>query len=85
VPEADLVRATVPAVADQDFLRRPDGKTHFDRVVASMGPDGRYHVRSAGGQGSHQLFAMANADALAVIPEGTGVEQGGTVDVLLLD
>ena len=39
--------------------RRPDGKIHFARVVARHGADGRVHVRSAGGQGSHQLGAMA--------------------------
>jgi molybdopterin molybdotransferase len=85
VPKADLVRATVPAVADDGFRRRPDGKIHFDRVIATMRADGRYHVRSAGGQGSHQLFAMANADALAVIPDGDGIPPGADVDVLLLD
>jgi molybdenum cofactor synthesis domain-containing protein len=84
VPEADWVRAPVPAVAAQPFRRSRDGKIHFNRVVASMHDDGRYHVRSAGGQGSHQLFAMANADALAVLPDGDGVGEGSLVDVLLL-
>jgi molybdenum cofactor synthesis domain-containing protein len=84
-PADQLVRPTVPAVADDGFRRRADGKIHFDRVVAAIGADGRYHVRSAGGQGSHQLLAMAHADALAVVPDGAGVEAGGDVDVLLLD
>jgi molybdopterin molybdotransferase len=85
VPDADLVRRAVPAIADDGFARRPDGKIHFDRVNATMGADGRYHVRSAGGQGSHQLLAMANAGALAVVPDGDGIAPGGDVDVLLLD
>jgi molybdopterin molybdotransferase len=85
VPDADLVRRAVPAIADDGFARRPDGKIHFDRVNATMGVDGRYHVRSAGGQGSHQLLAMANAGALAVVPDGDGIAPGGDVDVLLLD
>jgi molybdenum cofactor synthesis domain-containing protein len=85
VPAAELVRRTVPAVATDGFRRRPDGKTHFDRVVVRMEPDGRYHVRSAGGQGSHQLLAMATADALAVVPDGDGIAPGGDVEVLLLD
>jgi molybdopterin molybdotransferase len=71
-------------VADEPFLRRPDGKTHFNRVVATLEADGRYHVRSAGGQGSHQLLAMATASALAVLPDGDGVRAGGNVDVLVL-
>jgi molybdopterin molybdotransferase len=85
VPEADLVRRAVPAIADNGFRRRPDGKIHFDRVSATVGSDGRYHARSAGGQGSHQLFAMANASALAIIPDGDGIAPGADVDVLLLD
>jgi molybdenum cofactor synthesis domain-containing protein len=78
------VRSTVKAVADEPLLRRPDGKTHFNRVVSTLEADGRYHVRSAGGQGSHQLLAMAGATALAVLADGDGVRAGGNVDVLLL-
>jgi molybdopterin molybdotransferase len=59
--------------------RRPDGKTHFARVVVDGG-----EARSAGGQGSHQLAAMAAANGLAVLPDGDGVPPGGTVDVILL-
>jgi molybdopterin biosynthesis enzyme len=54
------------------------------RVVTAWGDDGRCRVRSAGGQGSHQLSAMAVADALAVLPDGDGVGAGDEVDVLLL-
>ena len=78
------VRSPVRAVADEALRRRPDGKTHFARVAASLEADGRYHVRSAGGQGSHHLSAMANASALAVLVDGNGVEAGGNVDLLLL-
>jgi molybdopterin molybdotransferase len=78
-------RPTVIAVADQDFDRRPDGKVHFDRVVATHGGDGRVHVRSAGGQGSHQLAGMAAANALAVVADGTGVSVGDDVQVILLE
>jgi len=80
---ADLDRPLVRAVADAPLDRRPDGKTHFARVVAAHGDDGRVHVRSAGGQGSHQLGAMAAANALAVLADGDGVPAGGEVDVLL--
>ncbi|MEM8903299.1 MAG: molybdopterin molybdotransferase MoeA, partial [Actinomycetota bacterium] len=78
------VRAPVPAVAGEALGRRADGKTHFQRVVSTIGDDGRVVVRSAGGQGSHMLHAMATADALAVVPDGDGVPEGGAVDVLLL-
>jgi molybdenum cofactor synthesis domain-containing protein len=81
---AQLLRPEVVAVADEPFRRRPDGKVHLARVVATHGDDGRYHLRSSGGQGSHLLRAMSLANALAVLPDGTGVEAGGTVDVILL-
>ncbi len=66
----------LPAVAVDDFERRPDGKLHLLRVVAAMGPDGRIIVRSAGAQGSHQLAALAAANALALVPDGDGVAHG---------
>ncbi|MEO6121682.1 MAG: hypothetical protein ABIW46_00350 [Acidimicrobiales bacterium] len=45
---------------------------------------GRLHVRSSGGQGSHLLLAMALANALALLPDGEGVPEGGTVKVMML-
>jgi len=81
---ADLQRRRVRAIADQDFVRRSDGKVHFARVVVDQDEDNSFHVASAGGQGSHQLSAMATANGLAVLPDGDGVRQGGGVDVILL-
>ncbi|WP_419924885.1 gephyrin-like molybdotransferase Glp [Candidatus Poriferisocius sp.] len=63
--------------------RRPDGKTHFARVRVEYA-DGQYQVTSAGGQGSHQLSAMAAADALAVLPDGEGLAIGDPVPLLIL-
>ncbi len=80
----DPVRPTVAATAAEDLPRRADGKTHFMRVLATSA-NGGVEVRSAGGQGSHMLWAMAKANALAVVPDGDGVRAGGPVDVLLLD
>jgi molybdopterin molybdotransferase len=77
-------RPEVPAVADEPFSRRRDGKVHFVRVVAERDGDGLLHVRSAGGQGSHHLTAMARAHALLPIPDGDGLAPGDTVRVLLL-
>ncbi len=74
----------VLAVAEEDFRRSPDGKTHFARVRADFGDDGRLHVRSSGGQGSNLLRAMANANALAVLPDGPTIAAGSPVYVLLL-
>ena len=80
----DLDRPRVAAVADEALRRRPDGKVHFARVEASYGEDDRFHVRSAGGQGSHQLAAMAAANALAVLPDGDGAGEGDLVEAILL-
>lgn len=78
-----LVRPAVRAVAGEPLGRSPDGKTHFVRVRADL-VDGRHVVRSAGGQGSHQLAGLAAANALAVLGDGDGVEAGAEVEVLLL-
>lgn len=77
-------RPRVLAVADEALRRRPDGKIHFFRVAAGFGDDGRLHVRSSGGQASNLLRAMALANALAVVPDGDGVEAGGDVEVMVL-
>lgn len=56
------------------------GKVEFSRVVVA---DGR--ARLAGGQGSHMLGAMAQANALAVVPaELSGVTAGQELDCLPL-
>jgi len=80
----ELDRPRVLAIADEPLHRHPDGKVHFFRVVATFAADGRAHVRSAGGQGSHLLRAMAMANALAVVPDGEGVDAGQSVEAILL-
>jgi molybdenum cofactor synthesis domain-containing protein len=83
-PDDDLDRLSVLAVADDGLRRRTDGKIHFLRaVVAYDRADGRFHVRAGGAQGSHQLAAMASANALAVLPDGEGVAAGGEAEVLM--
>jgi molybdopterin molybdotransferase len=80
----DLHRPVVAATAPEGLRRKTDGKTHFIRVVATHDDDGVWSVRSAGGQGAHQLAVMATANALAVVPDGGGVVPGATVPVMLL-
>jgi molybdopterin molybdotransferase len=79
-----LDRTTVLAVADQGLPRRTDGKTHYMRVSGAFAADGHYHVTSVGAQGSHQLAASSLADAIAIVPDGDGVEPGGSVATMLL-
>ena len=57
---------------------------HLVRVRTEAAPDGTLTVMPAAGQGSHQLAAMAGAQALAVLPDGSGVLAGSQVEVLVL-
>ena len=83
-PEAAQVPAPVLATAGADLARRPDGKVHLVRVRTEAAPDGTLTVMPAARQGSHQLAAMAGAQALAVLPDGSGVLAGSQVEVLVL-
>ena len=80
---SDLDGQRVKAVASEPLRRRADGKVHFARVLWRY-CEGRYEVRSAGGQGSHQLSAMAAANGLAVLPDGEGVDAGEQVELICL-
>jgi molybdopterin molybdotransferase len=79
-----LDRTIVVAVADDGLPRRTDGKTHYMRVFGAFGADGRYHIGSVGAQGSHQLAATSLANAIAIVPDGSGVAPGGSVNTMLL-
>lgn len=82
-PPARWHRPATAAVAAEELRRRPDGKLHLARVVGERDPAGVLHVRSAGGQGSHHLTAMARAHGLALLPDGDGLAPGDPVQVLL--
>lgn len=73
------------AVADEPFPRRADGRTHYVRVQVAGAVGGPRRVRSTGGQGSHQMSALAAADGLAVLPDGSGVDAGEPLQVIPLD
>ena len=79
-----LDRPVLRALAAEPLERRPDGKLHLLRARVSALPDGQLQVRTAGGQASHQLRAMADANAFALVPDGHGVGAGQPVAVLLL-
>lgn len=70
-----LHRPRLTVVADEPLRRRSDGRIHFIRVVARA-VEGELRVRIAGGQGSHQLSAMARSNALVVLPDGDGIDAG---------
>ncbi len=80
---ADLDLPRVAAVAGPGLGRRPDGRTAFQRVACRW-VDGRLHAHPVSGQGSHQLASAADANALAELPDGIGVDEGDEVTVVLL-
>jgi molybdopterin molybdotransferase len=63
-------------------VRSPEGKRSFLRGVLSAD---RTEVTALTGQASHQLAALARADALIIVPEGiTAMTAGELADVLFL-
>ena len=80
----DTALPLLTAISEDTLGHAPDGKTHFLRVEGRVDDTGRWYVRRAGGQGSHQLTAMARADALALSPDGAEIEPGDEVQVLPL-
>ncbi len=80
---ADVHRPEVGARVEGGLRRRPDGKIHFDRVRVRV-VDGAYVVAGVHNQESNALAATAAAEGLAIVPDGDGVPDGGTVTVMLL-
>ncbi|MET9023383.1 gephyrin-like molybdotransferase Glp [Actinopolymorpha sp. NPDC004070] len=79
------VAPTVTATATGGWTS-PEGRRQYTRVRYSVDDDGQAHVAPVGGPGSHLVGGLAGANALAVVPEEvTQVEEGTTLDVMLLD
>jgi molybdenum cofactor synthesis domain-containing protein len=78
-------RLSLSAVADADLPRKPGPKLHLVRVKVRTDAAGHLYAQSSGGQDSHMLQATAQADALALLPDGHGVRAGDNVQILLLD
>jgi molybdopterin molybdotransferase len=66
-------------------MTSPPGRRQFMRGVVGYDARGRY-VEPVGGPGSHLIGALAQCNALIVVPEEvTALAQGALVEVLLLD
>ena len=78
-------RPVVRAAAAHDLLREPDGKLHLLRAELFVGADASWQVSTSRSQGSHQLHAMAEANALVLLADGSGARAGDRVPVLLID
>jgi molybdopterin molybdotransferase len=81
-----MFRPEVVARAQQPMARRADGKLHLDRVVVRI-EDGRYVATAVRSQESNALAASAAANGFALVPDGdgTGIEAGDDVTVMLID
>jgi len=80
----DLHRPVVSATATEDMPRSPDEKLHLLRAQVGVDENGAWQVRTSPNQGSHQLHAMAEANALVLLADGDGVRAGDRVPVLLV-
>jgi len=81
----ELDRLTINVVLDCPMPRRRDGKLHLVHVVARVHDDGRVHVEHVARQASHLLSAIAECNAVALVPDGDGLDVGGTVPAMVLD
>jgi molybdopterin molybdotransferase len=75
-------RQPVLTAALTDDVRSPQGRRSYLRGVLD---DAQQTVAPLTGQSSHQLGALAQANALIIVPEPvTGIEAGQPVDVMVL-
>lgn len=82
--EASRPLRKLTVLAACDFNKRP-GRMDFQRGKLLPCTDGQTAVTVLVGQGSHQLFSLAKADALVCLPkESDGVRAGEKVDIYLL-
>jgi len=81
----ELDRPTINMVLDCPLTRRRDGKLHLVHVVARVHDDGRVHVESAARQASHLLRAITETNAVAMVPDGDGLDVGQMVPGMILD
>lgn len=81
----ELDRPTVSMILDCPLPRRRDGKLNLVHVTTQIEVDGRFHVKSVSRLGSHLLNAIARANAIALVPDGDGLEVGHEVTAMIID
>ena len=81
---SDWQRPVIRAIAEEP-IANTDGRRVFARAIVTR-RDGRYYAALTGPQGSGILTSMAEANALAIVPEDvSGVEPGEELDAIMLD
>ncbi len=77
-------RTVTKASVEAGIKRSPDGKIHFLRSTVKFDQNGKLQCQLNDGQSSHMLNSLAHSNALAVVPDGTGIDKKGLVEVMLL-
>jgi molybdopterin molybdotransferase len=72
----DVLRTQIVGTMGED-VRTHDEKTVFLRVLLAQDTDGSFVAVRSGGQGSNMHSSLANAEAFAVVPVGTGSLSAG--------
>ncbi|MEB4590168.1 gephyrin-like molybdotransferase Glp [Candidatus Thiothrix sp. Deng01] len=71
-----------PAICETPLKKAP-GRKDFQRGVCERDANGQWRVRSTGGQGSHILRSMSQANCFIALPQEWGnVEAGATVPII---
>jgi molybdenum cofactor synthesis domain-containing protein len=80
----ELDRPTTSMILDYPLARRRDGKLNLVHVTARFESDGRLHVKKVSRLGSHLLSAISDANAIAMVPDGDGLDAGQNVDAMII-
>jgi molybdopterin molybdotransferase len=81
----ELGRPTASMILNCPLPRRRDGKLNLVHVNAGFENDGRLHVKNVSRLGSHLLHAIADANAIAMVPDGDGLSSGQEVTAMIID
>jgi molybdopterin molybdotransferase len=80
-----LRRPAMLAIAENDLVRKKDGKVHYRSVVARADEEGRLVVRTLDGSQGRGIRSLVQANALAVLSVGEGVRAGDNVRVIVVE
>ena len=82
---SEIDRPTTSMILDCPLSRSRDGKLNLAHVIVRLEHDGRLHVKSVSRLGSHLLNAIADANAIAMVPDGEGLDTGQDVTAMIID
>ena len=75
----------IPAIS-RDVIRKRQGRTEYQRGIASRNLQGQLEVVVTGSQGSGVLRSMSEANCMIILDDEQGnIEAGGIVNILLFE